>query len=372
MSKIALFIPDFTLGSTIAKNRLKLAMGLIESGYKIDLIARRVDQRTIDYLNSSYHKDIKIIDFTNKKTSSAILSLANYLRIERPAALISSRDKANVVALLAKHISLTKTKLAIVEHTALSAEVANHDNYDSYLKPWTKFIKHLYPTADRIITVSQGVADDLASYFNFSKEKINTIYNPVITEDFFHKSQENPEHPWFQENIPIILGAGRLHPQKDFSMLLRAFAKLRANTNARLMIVGEGPKKHELKTLAESLGIGEDVAFTGYVTNPLPYMKNANVFAFSSQWEGFGNVLVEAMACGIPVVSTDCPSGPREILEDGKWGYLVKVGDADGMAKAIQKAMHDQRDQAVERAEFFNYKNSAAAYLNVLFPTSDK
>jgi glycosyltransferase involved in cell wall biosynthesis len=197
-----------------------------------------------------------------------------------------------------------------------------------------------YPWADGIIAVSQGVADDLGQITRLSSDRIQVIYNPIVLPELFTLAQEPVEHPWFKPGEPpVILGVGRLHPQKDFPTLIRAFAEVRKVQQARLMILGDGPERQALTTLVSELGLIEDVAFPGFVQNPYAYMSKAAVFVLSSAWEGLGNVLVEAMAIGTPVVSTNCESGPGEILDGGKYGRLVPVGDSRAIAQAITSVL---------------------------------
>jgi glycosyltransferase involved in cell wall biosynthesis len=166
---------------------------------------------------------------------------------------------------------------------------------------------------------------------------------------------------------PVILAVGRLTLQKDFPTLIRAFARLRARRSARLVILGEGELRDELEALVAELGLTADVALPGFVDNPFSWMRGSALFVLSSAWEGFGNVLVEAMACGTPVVSTDCPSGPAEILENGKWGRLAAVGDAEALARAIAEALDDPNPPDVRaRAAFFSVERSVDAYLAIL------
>ncbi|NLO89188.1 MAG: glycosyltransferase, partial [Clostridia bacterium] len=188
-----------------------------------------------------------------------------------------------------------------------------------------------------VVAVSQGVADDLVKTTGLMRELIKVIYNPIVTPELLEKAKESIGHPWFKPGQPpVILSAGRLTAAKDFPTLIHAFARVRAERLARLMILGEGEERPNLESLVRELGLESDVSMPEFVENPYAYMARAAVFVLSSAWEGFGNVLVEAMAVGTPVVSTDCPSGPAEILEGGKWGKLVPVGDVEKLAKALK------------------------------------
>jgi glycosyltransferase involved in cell wall biosynthesis len=206
--------------------------------------------------------------------------------------------------------------------------------------------------------------------------KVKVIYNPTVTPEIFRKATEPVQHPWFVDNrVPIILAAGRLHRQKDFPTLLRAFSLLRQNRPCRLVILGDGKKRRRkaLRQLAKQLGIEKDVSLPGFVENPFAYMARANLFVLSSAWEGFGNVIVEALACGCPVVSTDCRSGPREILDNGRYGRLVPVGDPEALARAMLEALDDpdnpcDRETRIQRAMEFSVDKIVDEYLKVLLP----
>jgi glycosyltransferase involved in cell wall biosynthesis len=195
---------------------------------------------------------------------------------------------------------------------------------------------YFYPWADAIVAVSKGVADDLARVARLPRDRIKVIYNPVVTEALFRKAEEPLEHPWFLSGCPpVILGVGRLTAAKDFPTLIRAFARVRESQLARLLILGEGEKRDSLEKLVRELRLERDVSMPGFMDNPYAYMRKSSIFVLSSCWEGLPNVLIEAMACGCQVISTNCPSGPEEILRGGHYGKLVPVGDAEALAKAI-------------------------------------
>jgi len=219
------------------------------------------------------------------------------------------------------------------------------------------------------VAISEAARRDLLQVTGLSEEKIGVIYNPVVTENLERKAKESLTHEWFtSDGPPVILGAGRLEPPKDFMTLIRAFSKLLDEMTARLVILGEGSKREELEDLIRSLGIEHCVQLLGFVQNPFKYMARADVFVLSSAWEGLGNVLIEAMATGCPVVSTDCQSGPREILAGGRFGELVPVRDDERLAAAISKTLNQPRrsEELRERAQMFTVSNSADQYLDVL------
>ena len=236
--------------------------------------------------------------------------------------------------------------------------------------PW--LMKIFYPRADGVVAVSKGVADDLARVIKLPRQRITVIYNPVVTPELLQKAQEPIDRPWFRPGEPpVILGVGRLTRAKDFPTLIRAFALVRKEHPARLIILGDGEERHELEELSRKLGIAGDVDMPGFVDNPFSYMRRSAVFVLSSAWEGFGNVLVEAMACGCPVISTDCPSGPVEILENGKYGKIVAVGDAVELAAAMAATLDAPKSPNVaQRAQNFGVEQAVERYLKVLLPTN--
>src|SRR5690625_55191 len=186
----------------------------------------------------------------------------------------------------------------------------------------------LYRHLDAVVTASEGVSTDTRTVTGLPPERIHVIDNPVVTPDLEELAAQPLDHPWFGDNdVPVILASGRLTKQKDFPTLLRAFARVRQNRPARLIVLGEGKLRTELEALAVKLGIASDVDLAGFASNPYPYVKQSDLFVLSSRWEGLGMALIEALALGIPAVSADCPSGPREILADGRYGALVPVGD---------------------------------------------
>jgi glycosyltransferase involved in cell wall biosynthesis len=228
--------------------------------------------------------------------------------------------------------------------------------------------------ADAVVAVSDGVADGLAAATGLPRDRITTIYNPVVSPAMLVKAAEPTPHPWLESGQPpVILGVGRLVPQKDFPTLIRAFARLRSEGPVRLLIVGPGSTEAqaELRSLATALGGAEDMELPGSILNPFAYMARAGVFVLSSAWEGFGNVLVEALACGCPVVSTDCPSGPAEILDGGRYGALVPVGDDRAMAEAILAALAHPPERAAltARGAEFSVDRAVERYLAIIANT---
>ncbi len=273
----------------------------------------------------------------------------------------------NIIALLARKIARTTTRVVIGEASLLSISTARAHLFRSRLIPFAA--KWLYPRAHEIIAVSEGVADDLSRLLHVPRSRIEVIYNPVVTPALYEKVACRLEHPWFQSDAPpVILGVGRLDPEKDFTTLLRAFSVVRKNRNVRLMILGEGPERSLLNSLALELTISSDVEFPGFVENPFPYISRSGLLVVSSRIEGLSNVLIEALACGTPVVATDCPCGPREVLEQGRYGMLVRVGDVEALARAIEQTLDNPPDPTFLKsaAERFSVDVIAKQYLEVL------
>jgi glycosyltransferase involved in cell wall biosynthesis len=233
--------------------------------------------------------------------------------------------------------------------------------------PW--FINKTYPKADAIVAVSTGVAEDFYQETQLPLQAIKVIYNPVVTPELLQKKQEALNHPWFKKNQPpVLLAVGRLCEQKDFTTLINAFAIIRKKSECRLIILGEGEQRKQLETLVDHLQLNDDIQMPGFVKNPYAYMVQADIFVLSSAWEGLVTVLIEALACGTPVVSTDCPSGSSEILEAGKYGRLVPVGDTQALAEAVITTMEENVDpnRLIARANDFTQETSVTQYLAVL------
>jgi glycosyltransferase involved in cell wall biosynthesis len=309
---------------------LNLARAFIERGLKVDLVLARAEGSYMVQLPPG----IRLVDLKAQWIPSSLPKLVGYLQRERPATLLTALHYPCEIALWAKRLSGVSTRVVVSEHNTLSQEAQRIAQTSVRLTPLAA--KLFYPWADGIVAVSHGVAKDLANITGIPLERIHVIYNPVVVPEVFAKAQESVAHPWFQSGEPpVILGVGRLYPQKDFSTLIRAFAYVRQVHPSRLVILGSGPEQPQLESLVHELGLEQEVALLGFVQNPYAYMARAGVFVLSSAWEGLGNVLVEAMAVGTPVVSTDCKSGPAEILANGKYGLLTPVGDTKAMAQAI-------------------------------------
>jgi len=355
---VALFVTNLDIGGAQRIMR-HLAKGLADKGLQVDLVLTRAGQKKYEEPDN-----VRVIDIGAPRIYAALPGLVWYLKKEEPQTLLSAGSAVNVIVSLAKRLSLSSARLVISEHNTLSSSIRESEDWRMKLLP--TLMRQTYSLSDAVVAVSDGVATNLSQELPYPRKEIQTIYNPVVTPDLLQRSREPVENPWFKsEEPPVVLSAGRHTAQKDYSTLIRAFTKLREKRPARLVILGKGPKRRELESTVKENDLEEDVLFPGFVDNPYKYMKQANVFALSSKWEGLPTVLIEAMACGTPVVSTDCPSGPAEILEDGKWGRLVPIESPDRLSAAIQNTLDDPID-GKPRAEHFQLNRAVESYLNLL------
>lgn len=341
---------------------VNLASGFIERGYKVDFVLSTVTGPHMWKLPPQ----VRVINLAASGLVASCKALRSYLQNERPIALLSALHYSNEVAVFAKHWAGVPTQLLVCEQNTLSQRAKHDTRLSGRLAPLAA--RFFYPWADRVVAISQGVADDLIDLTGLPDDHISVIYNPVITPEILQKAEEEIDHPWFLPNQPpVILGVGKLEPQKDFPTLIRAFAKVKQVRPAKLVILGWGPQKESLELLARDLGVEADLLLPGYIKNPYPYMARAAVFALSSAWEGFGNVLAEALALGTPVVSTNCKSGPSEILDNGKYGYLTSVGDSNGLAESILKVLSGEAKSIdVQWLEQFSIPTVTQQYCDVL------
>jgi glycosyltransferase involved in cell wall biosynthesis len=344
---------------------LNLAAGLLAEGVAVDLVC--ADARG-PYLRE-VPSGCRLVDLKARRVLWALPRLAGWLRLHRPRVLLAAMDHANLIAIWARLLARVRptVRLAVSVRSQLSVAAANEPSVRGRALPW--LARWCYPWADDIIAVSEGVADDLADCLGLGRARITVIPNPVVSNDLDDRAAEPVEHPWFAAGAPpVILAAGRLTRQKDFPTLLRAFARLVPDRDLRLVILGEGPDQAALRAEIEALGVGDRVALLGFQSNPFRYMARARLFVLSSGWEGLPGVLIQAMACGTPVVSTDCPSGPREVLEDGRFGPLVPVGDAAALAAAIARTLDHPlpADTLKARAAHYRLAPVSRRYLDVL------
>jgi len=346
--KITFFYERMNLGG-IQRFILHFSKWLVERNIKVELVLARA----IGEFLSQIPIEVKIVDLSAKPLLltqnyrlgymlPSIPKLVKYLR-NCPTDVLLSFEITNFVALWARWLAGSKIPVIISEHSHPTTHAQGSNNRLERLVPFLKRLFYRY--ADVIVAVSQGVADDLARITKIPRSQIHVIYNPVAP-DILQKANEPLDHPWFSDGQPpVILGVGRLNVQKDFPTLIKAFSLVRKKRQARLMILGEGEDRPKLERLVQELGLEKEVALPGFGPNPFKFMRHAALFVLSSRWEGLPYALIEALFCGCPVVATDCPGGVAEVLEGGRWGKLVPVGDAEAMAEAIIEVLDNPPDR---------------------------
>ncbi|MGB5831099.1 MAG: glycosyltransferase [Thiohalocapsa sp.] len=362
MTRIACFFS--TSGhSGVDRAAKHLIPALAKRGYCVDLLKVRRHGPELDDVPDG----VRVIDLGSRHTYACIPSITRYLRRERPEVMLSDKDRVNRSALAARTLARVPTRLIFSSGTTISIDLANR----GVLERWVQrnSMRHLYPRANRVIVTSAGVANDMSEYSGLDRDHIQVVASPVVPESLFEQDQPLPDHAWFAPGEPpVILGVGELCSRKDFETLIRAFARLRRTGACRLMILGRGSQRNQLLGLAQDLGVDADFALPGFVSDPYRYMAHAALVAFTSLWEGLGFVLIEALAVGTPVVSTDCPSGPSEILQGGRYGPLTPLRDPDALANAIARTLDEPLAPELLRqaARPYAIEASADAYLDAM------
>ena len=368
--RIALFLPSLAGGGG-ERSLLEVARHLVQHGFIVDMVVTRCGGA----LWESVPEHVRLINLQSRKTLTCLPKLIRYIRRERPAVLISAVDFANLAGLLAKKFFASRLRLIVIQHIHFTA---NYQASGFLSRMALRLTAWVLPVADAIVSVSSDVAEDLQRLLpRTATGQVHFIPNPVVTPALLEQARLPVAHSWFGDPAtPVVLTAGRLFiRQKDQPTLLNAFAEVLESRSAKLVVLGEGPDKAGLTDLARQLGIHGSVDFVGFQTNPFAYMARAQVFVLSSAYEALPTVLIEAMACGVPVVATDCPSGPREILEGGKWGRLVPVGDWRLLARGVLDTLDDPipSERLVARAKRYSSTASVDQYLallNRLMPAS--
>lgn len=359
---IAVFA-SFSGTGGVERMLVSLIRGFLDLGQKVDLVLVRAESPHLGRLPA----EVRRVPLGVSHTLLAAPALARYLHERRPRALLAAKDRAGRTAVLARAIAGSRTPIVLRLGTNLSTAMADRAAFSRWLRYLP--IRLLYPRIDRIVAVSQGVAEDTARIARIPLSHIRVIRNPVVTPELEAQAAEPCTHPWLQpDQPPTILAAGRLQRQKDFPTLIRAFAQVRRTRECRLLILGEGGLRQPLEGLIRDLGLADQVDLPGFRANPYPYLARASLFVLSSAWEGSPNVLTEALALGIPAVATDCPSGPAEILDRGRFGPLVPVGDVQALARAMESTLTAPLPRDLLRSAVREYAQgqSALRYLDAL------
>lgn len=362
--KLAIIMPDLRCGGA-ERVAVNLANQFAANGYATEMVLLSATGELLNNL----HPNIHVVELKAKRLRWALRAIIHYLKHERPAAVLASMWPLTVITICARILSNVPARLVVAEHTTWSrSELLNR-----WSTKWgIRASMHLFfRKSDSIVCVSKGAADDLSSFACLDRSFISTIYNPVV-DSKLTQSVLLPTEPaeWCADTHKRVLAVGTLKEIKDYSTLLNAFSLLLQNINAKLLILGDGECRAALDAQAHHLGIADKVFMPGFVKDPAPYFRHADLHVLSSTGEGFGNVIVEALAEGTPVVSTDCPSGPREILCDGQFGRLVPVGDVQALAAAMQASLTSTHDRAalMARAQDFSIDKASDQYEALLFP----
>lgn len=359
--KLAIFLSALS-GGGAERSMLKLGGGIARRGLQVQLVLARAEGPYLGEIPSS----VQTVDLGCSRTLTSLPALVGYLRRERPQALLASIDYVNVVALWASRLARVPVRIVINEQNTLSFRGEEGGRLG-----WVPGLaRRFYPWADAITAVSAGVADDLSEVTRVPRERIDVIHNPVVTPELHELRRAEVDDPWLAAGQPpVLLAVGRLTAQKDFPTLLRAFARVRREREARLLILGEGEERGALEALAGQLGLSDSVRLPGFAANPYACMSRAALFVLSSRWEGLPTVLIEALACGLPIVSTDCRSGPQEILAGGRFGALVPVRDEQALARAILAALDGRTPRPTpESWQPYALDVVVDRYLETLFP----
>ena len=400
---VALVLPNLR-GGGAERSLLGVAKGLIERGHQVDVVLlgsrihypgeipgdarlfvvdNKPDDRTT---NGAVHVLGKLIQLSvppksrdwitimsalkwdplclpNTRLIRETRAVAEYVRREQPDCILPSLPNAKVATLLASRLLPHFPPVVPTVRNAIRARRRHHRR--RYLR--------LFERASHFVCVSRGVTDDLIEQLGVPKERVSTIYNPVVTPNLDLQMAAPANHPWMSGGRePVILSAGRLSRQKDYPTLVKAFARVAATRPCRLIVLGEGGRRKALERLVQKLGLTDRVSLPGWVDNPLAFMSRASLFVLSSRYEGLPGVLVQALACGCPCVSTDCPWGPAEILQGGRLGPLVPVGDPVRLADAIISVLDrpPEKQSLRETAARFSAERAVSAYEDLIFSVS--
>ena len=357
--KIVFFIPSLSMGGA-EKVFVTLANRFCNLGHKVTIVTLGLGGQ----LSGELDKRVCQHSLNASRLALCLPGLLWFLVRNKIDVFVSGLQYPNIISSFAHLLSLSKAKLIVTEHS-------NSTELLKKLTPWRRSILKLgvnlaYSRASTIVAVSEGVKECLNNTYKMPAWNVVVIHNPVDLQRIHLLSQEDLNHPWFDEkSLPVVVAVGRLSVEKNFSLLIRAFLAVTERIEARLAIIGDGPLRIRLESEAASLGLARRIMFVGFSTNPYYYILRSNVLVVSSTREGFSNVIVEGLALGKPIVSTDCKSGPSEILLDGVYGRLVPVNDEVSLAAAIVQAIKESNFEGLHRARDFDADKIAAKYLEV-------
>jgi glycosyltransferase involved in cell wall biosynthesis len=360
--RIALFHPCLVPGG-IPRVFVNLARGFLEQGFAVDLVQATRGSG----FRHAVPEGVRLIDLNARRALTSLPPLIRYFHRERPRVVIAGAVQTNLVAAWARRIAGVPQQLILTEHNVISAISNGAPLARTRMTP--SLVRRFYPWADELVAVSQGVALDLKHILGNRAEKIHIVYNPILGPEFWQCASEPlPNSAIGTDPRPIVLAVGRLHYHKDYPTLLRAFAIVRRSVDARLLFLGDGPERGALAARTREFQIERAVEFLSEVRNPLPFLKRAKVLALSSIVEALPTVLIEALALNLPVVATDCPSGPREILNHGAYGTLVPVGNSERLAEALLDVLRNphRKEIPAEALQRFQRDSVIQQYLAII------
>lgn len=341
---------------------INLANGLVAEGIPVDLVVGDGSGPMRAELANGVH----LVDLQSGRAPNTLLPLARYLRERRPGVMLSVGRSLNGIAWVATKVARYRGPLVLAEHTTVSHALQQDTSRQHQLG--ALLARQAYRRADTVVSVSQGAARDLMETLAVPAKQIRVLYNPVITDRLEAVAREPADLPWPQNpEIPMLIALGRFAREKNYTGLLDAFAGVRRQRPARLLLLGDGPDRPELEDRVREHGLEDDVAMPGFRANPYAPMARADLLVLSSRHEALPTVLIEALALGVPIVATDCDNGPREILDGGRLGRLVPVGDTEALTAAILahlEAVHD-RDALRARGEEFSVAPRTREYIRL-------
>lgn len=359
--RISILLPDLR-GGGAERVGVELANEFARRGFSVDMVLMHVDGELLPQLDAR----VRVVNLRASRVRHVLFRLANYMHRERPDGLIANMWPLTFVAPVAARLSRCCCRVLVVEHNPISSQYRDRGMFHKLLMVISLAIG--LRLADERAGVSSGVADDVARLGCFPRARVSTLYNPIpVPKCATETAISHANDVWACPKGRRVLAVGSLKSQKNYGLLLRAFHAM-GDATACLLILGKGSLEVELRTLADQLGIANRVVFAGFKPDPTAFYATADLFVLSSNYEGFGNVIVEALGQGVPVISTDCPSGPREILRDGKYGTLVPVGDVAALTGAMREAFERgcNNDSLKQRARDFSADAAAKAYLDLL------
>ncbi len=364
MKSLTFFLPDYGDGG-LERMFVNLASQIARNGIRVHFIVCDITRPYLDDLDKSV-----ILTATDQDQQRMIDALTAHLNQDNPDVLLTAKELGLPVALTAKQRSSSTTKIYLRAITNISARIQRRhllQKIKGLLE--VRRLRKLYRQLDGIVAVSQGIATDVHAISGIPTAQIQVAHNPVVTPQLLERAEQPVEHPWLQQqNIPVVMATGRLTKQKNFELLIDAFAIVRKQRPLRLIILGDGARKTKLQKQADKLGISEDIDLYGFNPNPYSMLRHASLFVLSSNWEGSPNALTEALAVGCPSISTNCPSGPQETLQGGKFGPLIPMDDVQAMATAMMETLDNPlpREQLQSATELFTVENSALEYMHAL------